>query len=157
MSAALRKTEGPASVGALPDRGSTLQTPSKDQKMNKTEDNTGSTEVPALSRRRFLGSMAVIATPSLASASLDTTIYAATAKDRAEHHWQQFAAAMDELTRERHGWLVQGGHRLPFMNQRENRWSNRRAIEYRVDNDPRFSKPFVSEHHVQADLGGTGI
>jgi hypothetical protein len=41
----LQNAKGPASVGALPDRGST--NPAKDQKMNSKIDSTGSAALPA--------------------------------------------------------------------------------------------------------------
>lgn len=55
---------GPASVGALPDRGST--NPEKDTEMNKTEHSIRPATVPALPRRGFLGIMAAAAVPATA-------------------------------------------------------------------------------------------
>lgn len=52
MNTALHKTNGPASVGALPDRGSII--PEKDRKMNETTDSTENGAAPASALDRLI-------------------------------------------------------------------------------------------------------
>jgi hypothetical protein len=68
-----------------------------------------------LSRRLFLRNSAVgalastVAVPVAVQASEENASFA-----RARYHYDQFAAAMDELTSGYHGWVISGGHRREF-------------------------------------------
>lgn len=63
-------------------------------------------------RRNFLGGVAVASLPMSSAIAAAVTPTQMTAIERAEHHWKAFAEAMDELTAECDGWLVNGGSRL---------------------------------------------
>ncbi|RWB05448.1 MAG: hypothetical protein EOQ39_22530 [Mesorhizobium sp.] len=106
-----------------------------------------------LSRRLFLRNSAVgalastVAVPSLAQASGQDTAFA-----RARYHYDQFAAAMDELTTGYHGWLIAGGHRREFSAPdcrtiEDASWLGPKLVEYEAGTDPRCPSRVVEWNH----------
>ncbi|MEH3109008.1 MAG: hypothetical protein PGN22_02755 [Agrobacterium cavarae] len=63
-------------------------------------------------RRNFLGGVAVSTLPMSSATGGAVSPVQMTAHERAELHWKAFAEAMDEITAEYDGWLVNGGSRL---------------------------------------------
>ena len=137
----LQNAKGPASVGALPDRGS-IQSPEMDMKMNKHRDSTLAADIPSLSRRGFLGAAAVAslpvaaaATPAPAEVSIDDFLARASASEKAWYHANALAEVMGEMHPDRawrshidhgHGFcLVVGDERNPVRSVAQVREASR--------------------------------
>lgn len=63
-------------------------------------------------RRTFLGGAAVASLPVAAVASVTVASPEMTPKERAEHHWNAFVEAMDDLTADYDGWMASGVSRV---------------------------------------------
>lgn len=88
---------GPAEAATSPSHGST--NPTKEKEMNSTEHSTTVAILPALSRRRFLGGVAITAIPSAAIANtvVQYDSEQMTAQERFDFHLCELKTAAQEL------------------------------------------------------------
>ncbi|MER8511655.1 hypothetical protein NKH47_01690 [Mesorhizobium sp. M1060] len=107
----------------------------------------------SLTRRLFLRNSAVgalasaVAVPIIAEASQPDAAMA-----RARYQYDQFAAAMDELTTGYHGWLIGGGHRREFSAPgcrtiEDASWLGPKLVTYEAGTDPRCPSGVVEWNH----------
>lgn len=112
MSANLQNANGPDEAATSVQAGVQSSKPPRDQKMNERTNSTLPTVIPALSRRGFIGGMAIMATPVAAAAvtpteatrpSIDDFLARATAEERAWYHANALAQVMGEIHPD-HSW-----------------------------------------------------
>ncbi|RVD31406.1 hypothetical protein [Mesorhizobium sp. M4B.F.Ca.ET.017.02.2.1] len=109
----------------------------------------------SITRRLFLRNTAAgalastaVAVPVIAEATQRDSAFA-----RARYHYDQFAAAMDELTVGYHGWLIRGaGHRREFSapgcrTLDEGAWFSPAVVEYQTGTEPRCPSLVIEWHH----------
>ncbi|WP_031214503.1 hypothetical protein [Mesorhizobium sp. LSJC285A00] len=101
-------------------------------------------------RRRLL--LGAGATAFALAAASTTTRAGPTALARARHHYDQFAAAMDELTIGHHGWLIGGGHRREFAalgcrTIEDASWLGPKLVTYEAGTDPRCPSGVIEWNH----------
>ncbi len=91
------------------------------------------------SRRTFLIAAAPAAALAVSTASAHSS---ASAEERARRAWQQFSAAMRELTTEADGWVIVGaGER-----RGSGAWLNLSRIDYEHDSNPCLPSLVVERH-----------
>ncbi|QKD03495.1 hypothetical protein [Mesorhizobium loti] len=97
--------------------------------------------------------MARTASTAVVAPTVAEAAKADTALERARYHFDQFAAAMDELTTGYDGWKIGGaGHSREFAAAGcrtigDYSWLSARLVQYETGTEPRCPALIVERHH----------